>query len=234
MSGSAEVLRSFLGKAVKDVYGRVAGTVISLNTDGVGKIRRLTIEHEDGGFSEVSLENIRIEENEIRLIPLWKADAERLCREVIVAQRKLQALDQLIQQGKINDSSSQALRKIYEENLFKGEQNKKLLIEHLTERSRRLEDSFRKLDELLSDLEVQHLTGDMDEEVYSLMGASLKTAFNRTIAEKKDVDAILRFMSPYEGMERTADEISHPLTARSQLGSYAPEKHDKLQVYLKA
>ena len=196
----AEILRRFLGKSVSDVYGRNVGNVVGLTMDDRGEIATIGVEHGNGTFGTYDSNHVMVEGGAIILIPVWKVDAEKLMKEFALAHKRLQALDSLMHEGRITQYVYSDLRKAYETATNELEEVRKTLIEKLKARGDDVEFQVRDMEKFLANIEVQHMTGEIDDEAYQLAADSLKLGLSQLVAEKKDVETILT-------------EITHPEAA---------------------
>ncbi len=190
-----EKLKRLLGKPIKDVYGRPVGSVAAVTFDKLGQIRTVAVEHSDGTFFPYDLDHIMIQGDEVILIPVWKAKAQRLESAIRAAQSKLTALDQLVQGGRISQSTYEELRKSYVRSLEELEEKRKELIGTLKGRVSQLRTEAHELEKFLAKIEVDHMTGDLDEESYRLLGNSLRATLARLVSEIKDIEEILAKLS---------------------------------------
>jgi sporulation protein YlmC with PRC-barrel domain len=191
MGHHAEILRRFLGKSVTDVYGRNVGTVVGLTMDDQGEIAMIGVEHGNGKFETYDSNHVMVEGGAIVLIPVWKVDAEKLMKEFALAHKRLQALDSLMHEGRITQYVYNDLRKTYEAATTELEEMRKILIEKLRVRADEVETQVRDLEKFLANIEVQHMTGEIDDEAYQLATNSLKLGLSQLNAEKKDVETLL-------------------------------------------
>lgn len=192
---SREKLRRLLGRPIKDVYGRPVGSVAAVTFDKAGKITTVAIEHSDGTFSPYDLDHILIQGDEVILIPVWKAKAQKLDAAIRAAQSKLTALDQLVQSGRISQITYEELRKSYARAMEELEEKRKELVATLKGRVSQLRTEAHELEKFLARIEVDHMTGDIDEESYKLLGNSLRATLARLVSEIKDIEEILAKLS---------------------------------------
>jgi sporulation protein YlmC with PRC-barrel domain len=191
MGHHAEILRRFLGKSVSDVYGRNVGNIVGLTMDDRGEIATIGVEHGNGKFGTYDSNHVMVEGGTIVLIPVWKVDAEKLMKEFALSHKRLQALDSLMNEGRITQYVYSDLRKAYEAATSELEEVRKTLIEKLKVRADEVESQIRDMEKFLANIEVQHMTGEIDDEAYQLAADSLKLGLSQLVAEKKDVETLL-------------------------------------------
>lgn len=189
--GHAELLRKFLGKPIRDIYGRNLGNIVGIILDEKGGVGAIGIERGDGGFAKYFTENVLVRGEDLLLVPSWKVTAEKFQRGMTHAERRIDALDQLYGSGKITARTYKDVKKSYESVVNERNDARENLMAELKNRSTDLADESNELEVFLANVEVQHLTGELDEESYGLAVGSLKLAFNRMIAEKNDIESLL-------------------------------------------
>lgn len=208
--GHAELLRKFLGKPVRDIYGRNLGNVVGIILDEQGGVGAIGIERGDGGFSKYFAENILIKGEELVLVPSWKVNAESFQRGITHTEKRIDALDQLFSSGRISEQTYKNMKNSYEGMVGQRNNARENLLSQLKNRSTDLVNESNVLEEFLANIEVQHLTGELDEESYSLAIDSLKMAYNRMIAEKNDIDSVLDEVTRIKQDKYPQDEPSAP------------------------
>ncbi len=189
--GHAELLRKFLGKPIRDIYGRNLGIIVGIILDEQGGVGAIGIERGDGVFGKYYAENILIQGEDLVLVPSWRVSAEQVQRGIAHAGRRIDALDQLHSSGTISTHTYKNLKKSYESVFGQRNGAREKLIAELKSRAGELADESNELEEFLANIEVQHLTGELDEEAYELAVGSLKLAYNRMIAEKNDIESLM-------------------------------------------
>jgi hypothetical protein len=96
----------------------------------------------------------------------WKPFFERLSEEYEMAKKKKQALDNLLNTGRISQSTYELFNKEIDEATAEIERQQKALLEKMDSKMGELEERVKTLEMLLANFEVQHVTGEVDEEVY--------------------------------------------------------------------
>jgi len=110
----------------------------------------------------------------------WKRSFKRLNEEYEIAKKKQQVLDDLLNSGKISQATHELFNKEIEEAILEIETQKKALIEKMDVKAKELEGQIKTLEMLLANFEIQHVTGEVDDEVYqreiSLLSIGLDNA----------------------------------------------------------
>jgi HPt (histidine-containing phosphotransfer) domain-containing protein len=196
MGHHAEILRQYLGKEVRDIYGRNVGNIIGLTMDEKGALNSIGIEHSTGDFAQYTTSHLKIDGETIVLVPVWKVDAENLQKEIAIGQKRLQALDQLLREKRISEYTYEDLRRGYESAMRQLEELRRALVDKLKQRRGELEHQGRRLEEFIANVEVQFMTGEIDEEAHRMATSSLQVGLERMIQEKTDIETILKAISP--------------------------------------
>jgi len=110
----------------------------------------------------------------------WKHTLEKLNEEYEITKKKKQALDNLLNSGKISQSTHELISIEIEEALVEIDKQQRALQEKMNAKIVELEGQIKTLEMLLANSEIRHVTGDVDEEVYqresSLLSTGLETA----------------------------------------------------------
>jgi len=110
----------------------------------------------------------------------WKRYFEKLNEEFEVAEKKRQALNNLLDSGKISPSTHQAFNREIDEAIAEVEIRRKDLLEKMALKAVELENRVGMLEMLLANLEIHRVTGEVDDEAYkretTLVAMGLETA----------------------------------------------------------
>ncbi|MGC8896288.1 MAG: CdvA-like protein [Candidatus Bathyarchaeia archaeon] len=126
----------------------------------------------------------------------WKHSFRRLNEEYEIAKKKKQALDSLLGNGRISQSTHEMFDKEIADAIAEIERQKRDLLEKMNSKVRELESQIKTLEVLVANYEIQHVTGEVDEEVYqreiSLLSVGLDTA-------RKELDAVKEALNQLSG-----------------------------------
>ena len=86
----------YIGKPLKDEYGRQIGRIASFSVSPNGREKAVFVEHGDGEFQRYSSEQFKVDGDEITLLPTVKLKVKALCDEIPLIWRKDQALSDLV------------------------------------------------------------------------------------------------------------------------------------------
>ena len=96
----------------------------------------------------------------------WKHSFKKLNEENEMAKKKKQALDNLLNTGRISQSTYDLFNNEIDEGIAEIERQQKALLEKMNSKMEELEEQIKTLEMLLANFEIQHVTGEVDEEVY--------------------------------------------------------------------
>ena len=110
----------------------------------------------------------------------WKHSFKRLNEESEMAKKKKQALDNLLGNGRISQFTYELFSEEINQTIAEIEGQQKALLEKMNSKMGELEEQIRTLEILLANFEIQHVTGEVDEEVYQreigVLSVGLETA----------------------------------------------------------
>jgi hypothetical protein len=96
----------------------------------------------------------------------WKRSLWTLNEEYEVARKKKQALDNLLSTGRISQSTHDMFDMEIAEAIDEIENRQKTLLQKMNVKIAQLGDQVKTLEILLADFEIEHITGEIDEETY--------------------------------------------------------------------
>ena len=110
----------------------------------------------------------------------WKHSFESLAEEFEMTKKKKEALDNLLDAGKISQSTYDSFNEKIDEAVAEIERRQRALLDKMNSKIGELEDHTKTLEMLLANFEIKHVTGEIDEEVYqreiSLLSTGLEVA----------------------------------------------------------
>jgi hypothetical protein len=110
----------------------------------------------------------------------WKHSFKRLNEEYEIAKKKKQALDNLLETGRISQSTHDSFNDEITAAITEIEKQQQDLLAKMQLKIQDLESQIKTLETLLANYEIQHVVGEIDEEIYqrevNLLAAGLETA----------------------------------------------------------
>ena len=158
----------------------------------------------------------------------WKNSFKRLNEEYETAKKKKEALHNLLNSGRISQSTFDLFNNEINEGIAELEREQKALLDKMSSKMRGLEEQIKTLEMLFANFEIQHVTAEVDDEVYQReitpLSMGLETA-------KQELDAIREAMnqlsSDTEGVATNAvvqPDIEPQSSEVSQAEAEAPQE----------
>lgn len=111
-----------------------------------------------------------------------------------MARKKKQALDNLFSVGRISKSTYDIFSNEIGEAIAEIERQQKALLEKMNSKMVELEEQVKTLEMLLANFEIQHVTGEIDEEVYqheiNILSVGIETAKNELETVREAVNQL--------------------------------------------
>jgi hypothetical protein len=124
----------------------------------------------------------------------WKHSFETLNEEYELASKKKQALDNLLSAGRISQSTHNMFSMEIAEATTDIENRQKALLQKMNVKIAELGEQVRTLEILLADFEIQHVTGEIDEETYqheiNVLSMGLETSRSELDSVKEAADRL--------------------------------------------
>jgi len=186
---SASNLFLFLGKPIKNEYGKVIGKVASFALDPNGKFDAVFVEFSGGQFSKQAMENFRFNDgSEVMFVSKIKSQANILCDQIPLLWRKDQAVKDLHDKQKIAPELFQELHNSFEGVLNQLKKDGQVIIDEASVEIARCEEEIKSLSYAIANLELEHEIGQVDEETYQTAFNLLQDSLRRASTEKTDYE----------------------------------------------
>jgi chemotaxis protein CheY-P-specific phosphatase CheC len=132
----------------------------------------------------------------------WKSSLRRLNKDYEMAMKKKHVLDNLLETGRISQSTYEIFNKEFADAIAELERQQKDLLEKMNSKMKGLEEHIRTLEVLLANFEIQHVAGEISEEVYQREISLLSTGLE---AARQELDAVK------EAFNQLSSNISTPI-----------------------
>jgi hypothetical protein len=146
----------------------------------------------------------------------WKHSFKRLNEEYEIAKKKKQALDNLFENGRISQATRDSFDTDINAVIMEIEKQQKDLLAKMQGKAQELESQIKTLETLLANYEIQHVVGEIDEEIYqreiNLLSTGLESA-------KHELDII----------KEATNQISPPVEATTTEPSLPAEENEVVQ-----
>ncbi len=138
----------------------------------------------------------------------WKYTFKRLNEEYEIAKKKKQALDNLFETGKISQATRDSFNDEINAAIVTIEKQQKELIDSMQGKTQELENQIKTLETLLANYEIQHVVGEIDEDIYqreiSLLTTGLETTKNELNINKASTN--LSFLQQPQQFKRQSSQ----------------------------
>jgi hypothetical protein len=131
-----------------------------------------------------------------------------LNQEYELTRKKRQALGNLLDTGKISQSTHSLFTREIDEAVAEIDNQRKALMEKMASKAMELEEQVRTLEILLANFEIQHVTGEIDDETYHRETELLCTGIETAKKELDDVQGAVNRLSNDDMM--TQQEVENP------------------------
>jgi len=206
----------YIGKPLKDEYGRQIGKIASFSVSPNGRVNAVFVEHGDGEFQRYSSEQFKVDGDEITLQPTVKLKVKALCDEIPLIWRKDQALSDLVEKKKIPSEMFTELHKNFEGALSQLRTDAQSNLKSIDEQIIKCNSQVRDLNSALIHLEIEREIGRLDETAYGTALQIVQDGLKRAHSERTDLESLRSQLSNLLlGDTPTLDR--EPETARSPL-----------------
>jgi vacuolar-type H+-ATPase subunit E/Vma4 len=178
----------YIGKPVKNEYGRVIGKIGSFALTPSGKFDAVYVEFGDGQFTKQPMESLRFNGAEITFITKIKSQSGALCDQIPLIWRKDQALRDLLDKKRITPDIFQDLHNSFTNVLSSLKRDAQEIVTDATVEIERCKDEITSLSYAIANLEIEHEIGKVDEESYKNAFVALQEALRRATSEKTDYE----------------------------------------------
>lgn len=185
----------FVGKPVRDEYGRQIGRVASFMVSLNGRVNGVLVAREDGEFFRYPSNQVIKDDDGVTLLSPTKQRAKTLCDEMPLIWRKDQALNELVEKKKIPPEMFDDLHKNFEDVLSRLKADAQSTLENLDKEVVRCRQRVIELRLAILHLEIEHEIGEIDEKSYQTAIEMLQESLKRAEAEKGDLEAIRNKLS---------------------------------------
>jgi hypothetical protein len=180
----------FVGKQIKDEYGRQIGRIASFKVTPTGRIDGVFVEHGDGEFLSYSNDQIKIDNGELVISPTLKLKANSLCQEIPLIWRKDRALNELVTKKKIPPEMYDDLHRTFEGALNQLKDNAKLIAEDIETQIDQCNKQIHSLHSALINLEIEREIGRLDGASYEKALGIIQWGLKGVNAEKNDLNSL--------------------------------------------
>ena len=180
----------FIGKPLKDEYGRQVGEIASFLITPNGRIDGVLVRHGDGEFLNYSSDHFKLQTDGIILLLPIKLKVKSLCDEIPLIWRKDQALNELSGKKKVPSDLLELLHKNFEGALNQLKADAKTTMEEIDAQIEKSNTEIKDLNSALINLEIEHEIGRIDDNSYQKSMAMILEGLKQVSTEKSDLEAM--------------------------------------------
>jgi len=161
----------------------------------------------------------------------WKHSFDKLNEEYLMAKKKGQALDALLESGKISKSTHNLFTTEIAEAITEIERQQKVLVQKMNAKMMELAEQTKILEILLTNIEIQHVTGEVDDAAYehqiNVLSVGLETAKNELNRVKEAIDNLSVDNAPAADLEAEAGQEESKSLENSEESRIKREKTEQ-------
>lgn len=190
MSKLSPNISLFIGKPVRDEYGRQIGRIASFATNPNGRINRVFMQHENGWFLRHSGDQFRILGDDIVFLSLIKLRVKALSNKIPLIWRKNQALQELLEKKKISTEMFNDLHNSFEGVLNQLKKEADEALKDIEKQIAKCTRQVKALNSALMHLEIGREIGKIKGESYIMAMEMIEASLKQVNAESSDLEAM--------------------------------------------
>jgi hypothetical protein len=191
-------LDNLIGRQLRDSYGRYFGTIAGITVDESGGIRSIGIDTGSDGFQTIDGSKIAIDDDSLVLISDWKQKADKLMKTSGLAQKKMQALEELHNEGEISQEVFEQLAGRHKSQFDLYSNDCDEAVASLNATGDTLRNENKTVASFLGTVKLQHRIQEIDDAAFQSTYEYLDTILQRNDKEIADVSATLDSLTPSE------------------------------------
>jgi len=137
----------------------------------------------------------------------WKNSFRKLGEEYEMAKKKKQALDNLLNSNRISHSTYALINNEIEEAIHEIEKQRKALLDKMNSKMIELQEQIKIMEMLLANFEIQHVTGEVDENVYQQEISLLSMGLETSKSELEAMQSAINQLSTSESYTATINTL---------------------------
>jgi len=185
----------FIGKPVKDEYGRQIGQIASFIVTPNGRVDSILVKHGNGEFSRYPSEHFKALDDGMILLPPLKLKVKSLCDEIPLIWRKDQALTEIMETKKFPTDMVDSFHKNFEGALNQLKTEAKSTMEEIDREISKYDKQIKDLNSALVNLEIERGIGRTDEKSYQTSMIMIQEGLKQASSEKTDFQTMRNTLS---------------------------------------
>jgi CdvA-like coiled-coil domain len=178
----------YIGKPIKNEYGRIIGKVASFALTPSGKFEAVFVEFGDGQFTKQPMDTLKFNGAEVTFVSKIKNQAIILCDQIPLIWRKDEALKDLSDKRKLSQELYQELHTSFTGVLTQLKKEAQVIIDEASIEIERCREEITSLAYAIANLEIEHEIGKVDEENYKSAFTLLQDTLKRATSERTDFE----------------------------------------------
>lgn len=213
----------FIGKSVRDEYGRQIGRIASFMVKPNGQIDGVLVEHGDGEFLRYPSDQFKIDGESIVVLPSIKLKVKSLCNEIPLIWRKDQALSALSEKKKFPSDLFEILHRNFEGALNQLKKDAQATLDSIDTQIAKCDRQVKDLHSALINLEIEREIGRINSKAYQTAMGIIQQGLKQANTEKSDLEAMGKKLSNIilgetpEGTSATTAQEEEEAPSDSQL-----------------
>lgn len=191
---NAEKIKELIGREIFDMHERPIGRIVGYYANTKNEATSVEVELSNGDFFNCPISQISLDDDQVNYVHPWEFEANELKQQFDLISRRIKALDELYKNGDIEKEIFEELKNQHTSAIDELQDQKSVLVESLSERSKKLEGQIKELEIFLANSKMQHMSGEVDDKHYQTIYDAVNCGFKRTLSEKKYLTDILNFL----------------------------------------
>jgi len=163
---SSIVFPSLIGRSLKDENGREIGRIVSFIIDSSGEVREVLAENKNEEFTKYSVERIKVDQEEIFLVPEVEKRAENLCGKFPLIYKKREILEKLFRNKEIMPEIYESLSAELDKSINEMRTEAQNLLNEIERQIQFQENMIKSLHLARTFLEMEHGVGNVRDEIF--------------------------------------------------------------------
>ncbi|BBD72730.1 hypothetical protein HS1genome_1119 [Sulfodiicoccus acidiphilus] len=187
---SQDILVRYVGRKVKDVYGRDFGYLIHVYSEIDGQVTGVEIVN-GSVFQTIDPARFKVEGESLYVLPEWKAEAMRVVGLLDKIRKRQKALEELYSKGEINKSMYDDMKRKLDSEAIKLKEDHMRIRNKLRGRLNEIEDQLVQIDKAMTAVKVSYIASETPEEQYKSSVEVLRQGRESYGLEKDDIKKTL-------------------------------------------
>ncbi len=183
-----EDLKKFVGKTVKDPYGKDLGKLVGVTSSIKGEISNVSIELYNGDFAIFPSRQLSVNGTILSLAQDWAVEADELTRELDLLRRRDNALNELSVSGDVEETMYKQLKEQFRQARGDLLKRSEAAVEKLAETSQKLDEQMKIIQTIMANNKMHYTSGELGEEAYNLANETIQNGLRHFSSEKKNIE----------------------------------------------